>query len=124
MLKALSDYQEGLSVPKAELSCALKGGGPLFVVTNGDQMKLQSSVDNLDTKQMVAYHFSQFCYTYIQIIIATTSYVGGYFGQGTGLIVFGNTQCNGSESSLWSCQHSSAGNCSHLQDAGVSCSGM
>ena len=55
----------------------------------------------------------------------STSYTGAYFGQGTGIILFSDLNCNGIESSLFSCPYSeSIGHttCTHSRDAGVSCS--
>ncbi|KAL5506472.1 hypothetical protein EMCRGX_G008114 [Ephydatia muelleri] len=54
-----------------------------------------------------------------------TSYTGAYFGQGTGIILFSDLNCNGIESSLFSCPYSgSIGHttCTHSRDAGVNCS--
>ena len=45
------------------------------------------------------------------------------FGQGSGDIVLSNVQCKGSEWSLDRCTASPNHNCSHHEDAGVSCSG-
>ena len=49
-----------------------------------------------------------------------------YFGKGQGDIYIDNVQCNGSESHLEECPSSDVGDhdCSHSEDAGVSCQGM
>ena len=48
-----------------------------------------------------------------------------YFGQGNGPIFLDNVACSGTEITLLSCNSSKIGsyNCSHYEDAGVSCSG-
>uniref|UniRef100_A0A1X7TEQ0 SRCR domain-containing protein n=1 Tax=Amphimedon queenslandica TaxID=400682 RepID=A0A1X7TEQ0_AMPQE len=46
----------------------------------------------------------------------------GYFGPGSGSIVMANVQCNGTEDLLFNCLHYTTHQCSHSQDAGVSCS--
>ena len=46
-----------------------------------------------------------------------------HYGQGTGLILLDDVFCEGSESSLFSCNHTGVGNhnCDHSQDAVVRC---
>ena len=46
---------------------------------------------------------------------------GAYFGQGTGDIVAGSFQCDGTESELLDCVYTSEPSCGHHQDAGVIC---
>ena len=43
------------------------------------------------------------------------------FGEGTGLIVLSNLQCNGDELLLRNCPSGGAMSCSHSDDAGVRC---
>lgn len=45
-----------------------------------------------------------------------------YFGQGTGSIMLDDLGCTGSEATLTNCSYSSAHNCYHYEDVGVSCS--
>ena len=47
----------------------------------------------------------------------------GAFGQGTGIIFFGQMECSGTEDSLLDCPNLdwSAKECSHEYDAGVTC---
>ena len=45
----------------------------------------------------------------------------GYFGPGSGSIVMTNVQCSGNEDLLVNCLHYTTHQCSHTQDAGVSC---
>ena len=54
---------------------------------------------------------------------AVTAYGSAYFGQGSGSIWLDDLACNGSESTLFDCPHSGAGNhtCDHSGDVGVSC---
>ena len=51
--------------------------------------------------------------------------VSAYFGKGSGLILLDNVNCNGRESSVFACQHSSFGehDCKHNEDAGTICFG-
>ena len=55
--------------------------------------------------------------------IAATS--RAHFGQGNGTIWLDNVQCDGSETSIDSCNHDgwTEHNCFHNEDAGVICSG-
>ena len=49
------------------------------------------------------------------------------FGQGSGSILLSGINCTGSESTLASCGHFGVNitrSCSHVQDAGVKCSGL
>ncbi|XP_019857973.1 PREDICTED: deleted in malignant brain tumors 1 protein-like [Amphimedon queenslandica] len=50
-------------------------------------------------------------------------YFGAYFEQRTGSMLMNNVGCTGSESTLTSCYHTTNHNCTHDQDAGVSCLG-
>ena len=51
--------------------------------------------------------------------------VSAYFGEGSGLILLDNVNCNGGESSIFECHHNNFGehDCSHNEDAGVVCYG-
>ena len=51
--------------------------------------------------------------------------VFGYFGEGSGLILLDDVNCNGRESSIFTCNHNIFGehDCSHQEDAGVICFG-
>nr|XP_054769564.1 deleted in malignant brain tumors 1 protein-like [Lytechinus pictus] len=55
---------------------------------------------------------------------ASHVYNSAYFGQGTGEIHLDHVNCTGRESSIWNCSHSGLGvhNCTHANDAGVTCS--
>ena len=51
------------------------------------------------------------------------AYSFAFFGLGTGEIFLDNLGCDGSEASLFECQHNGFGieNCNHFEDAGVFC---
>ena len=51
--------------------------------------------------------------------------VSAYFGEGSGLIVLDNVNCNGGETSIFECIYRSFGehDCNHREDAGVVCAG-
>ena len=51
--------------------------------------------------------------------------VSAYFGEGNGLILLDNVNCNGGESSIFHCRHKYFGehDCAHNEDAGVVCYG-
>ncbi|KAG6924447.1 CD163 molecule, partial [Chelydra serpentina] len=57
--------------------------------------------------------------------VALSAHYYAYFGEGSGQIWLDNTICHGTESAVWACEHSSWGDhdCSHREDAGVTCSG-
>ena len=59
-------------------------------------------------------------HTCISGAVARTS---AYYGQGLGPIQLDNVQCTGSESRLLDCTHLAIHDCSHSEDAGVTCSG-
>ena len=55
---------------------------------------------------------------------ALNTYRNARYGQGTGPILLNWVSCSGSESSLFSCEHSGVGihrNCDHSNDASVRC---
>ena len=49
----------------------------------------------------------------------------GYFGSGSSDILLDNVVCQGTETSLFECNHNPVGqhNCDHSEDAGVRCEG-
>ena len=51
--------------------------------------------------------------------------VSAYFGEGSGLILLDNVNCNGGESSIFDCRLKTLGehDCQHKEDAGVVCTG-
>ena len=51
--------------------------------------------------------------------------VSAYFGEGSGLILLDNVNCNGRESNIFVCSHNIFGehDCGHHEDAGVVCYG-
>ena len=51
--------------------------------------------------------------------------VSAYFGEGSGLILLDNVNCNGRESSIFDCNQNIIGDhdCEHHEDAGVFCFG-
>ena len=54
--------------------------------------------------------------------IDAVAYTNAYYGQGTGLILFDDVSCTGTESRLVNCTYdSNTANCSHSEDAGVRC---
>ena len=55
----------------------------------------------------------------------TSALINAYYGSGSGSIYLNNIQCTGDELSLSNCSFSTdIDECTHEQDAGVSCSGM
>ena len=51
--------------------------------------------------------------------------VSAYFGEGSGLIILDDVDCNGRESSIFACNHRTFGehDCTHIEVAGVVCYG-
>ena len=51
--------------------------------------------------------------------------VSAYFGEGSGLILLDNVNCNGGESSIFDCAYNKIGehDCNHKEDTGVICVG-
>ena len=54
-------------------------------------------------------------------LIGALAFIGAYFGQGIGHHQVGSFLCNGTESHLLQCLHSTM-KCAHSNDAGVRCS--
>ena len=69
---------------------------------------------------MINYSLQTNSYIYSTDAIA---YSNAYFGEGTGTIELDDVSCDGSESTLLSCTHSTIGysDCHHYEDAGVKC---
>ena len=65
------------------------------------------------------------------VICKQLGYIGGsvktsaYFGQGSGLILLDDVNCNGRESTIFTCSHRNFGehDCRHYEDVGVMCYG-
>ena len=53
---------------------------------------------------------------------AANAYKRAQYGQGTGTIWLDDVDCTGSESSIFDCAFTTQHDCSHSEDAGVSCS--
>ena len=51
--------------------------------------------------------------------------VSAYFGEGSGIILLDNVNCNGREPTIFGCSHRNFGehDCGHQEDAGVVCYG-
>ena len=66
-----------------------------------------------------------------RVVCRQLGYFGGKavrkakYGQGEGPIWFDNVKCNGSEGTLFECEHRGIGthNCNHKEDVGVICQG-
>ena len=52
---------------------------------------------------------------------ATNAYYGGQYGPGTGPIWLDDVACSGNESSIFHCSYTTQHDCTHSEDAGVSC---
>ena len=50
-----------------------------------------------------------------------TAYSNAYFGQGNGSVVLDDVTCVGNESRLVGCQYTANNDCTHSEDAGISC---
>ena len=48
---------------------------------------------------------------------------GGYYGQGSGLVLLSGLLCNGSEARLVHCESASTLGCDHDNDVGIKCGG-
>ena len=72
-------------------------------------------------------HLSVYIYIlYVILFEGAKSYSRAHFGEGSGSIFLDDVICLGSESSLLQCYHRPIGNhdCTHIEDASVSCSSM
>ena len=61
----------------------------------------------------------QICYC----SVAKSVFSDAHFGQGSMSIILDDVECDGSESSIFSCPHRPVGdhNCGHGEDVGISC---
>jgi len=65
------------------------------------------------------------------VICKQLGYIGGsakisaYFGEGSGLIMLDDVNCNGRESTIFACSHKFFGehDCEHYEDVGIVCYG-
>ena len=55
------------------------------------------------------------------LFAASTIRRGPFFGPGTGPIHLGSLQCAGTERNVTECPHGSTDQCTHANDAGVTC---
>ena len=83
--------------------------------------------DNLDTLIQVPiasarHNLCNAHESYLVCIIDATAFSNAYFGQGILPILLDDVSCLGSESQLLDCSYdSNTADCSHSEDAGVSC---
>ena len=99
--------------------------GELCVMTLGPKLMPTSYADNWDTLIQVPITTHNLCNayeSYLVCIIDATAFSNAYFGQGSLPILLDDVSCLGSESQLLDCSYdSNTGDCSHSEDAGVSC---
>ena len=72
--------------------------------------------------------FSFGCFVIRASFVSTegaTAYSNAFYGRGSGSIYLDNVGCTGTESRLVDCSHRGIGvhDCSHYEDAGLSCQG-
>ena len=100
---------------KEQYSSATTDNGELCVMILGVAMMQMWSVDNLDTQVSLQIRPVKKQLHYYVDGVARSS---AYFGVGTGDIVL---DCSGSETTLLECSANTSHNCSHSEDAGVTC---
>ena len=86
---------------------------------------LKWSADNWDMQLKVPARHSVLLVYYMlpPVYTGALAHNNAYFGEGSGPIFIGRTQCSGSESSIAQCTYNTVTQCSHSDDAGVTCSG-
>ena len=83
-----------------------------------------SCVENWDTHSVVSKFFHMLILkldAYCLTLIDAVAFSGAFFGQGSGPIHMDDVSCNGSETTLLQCSHTTLHNCGHHEDAGVRC---
>ena len=95
------------------------------MTVNGDHLMLKWSADNWDMQLKVPARHSVLLVYYMlpPVYTGALAHNNAYFGEGSGPIFIGRTQCSGSESSIAQCTYNTVTQCSHSDDAGVTCSG-
>ena len=98
--------------------------GALCVMTAGLMWMPVLHADNWATLDLVSVIFKISCHdltAHDLYVTDATAYFNAYFGQGNGSVVLDDVACVGNESRLVDCQYTVIHNCSHSEDAGVSC---
>ena len=108
---------------KDVLSSAITMLGALSVMTSGVHLMLMLYVDKLAIRIKVTIYICHFTIHYAKYTSGATARSSAFFGQGVGSILLDNVGCSGTESRLIDCSHNTIGShdCSHSEDAGVTC---
>ena len=104
---------------KVEWRCAEMGSGEQCVMTLGIEMTPVLHADNWDSLTSVS------SWTFSDLFKLTTTdpvaVPAAFFGPGSARIHLSNLQCTGSEAALTDCTSDTTHQCSHNQDASVTC---
>ena len=65
--------------------------------------------------------FTTFSFVCLSVLSDAVAYSNAFYGQGTVPVLLDDVRCIGTESRLLDCPYTTKDNCTHSQDAAISC---